>query len=283
MALRGAVGTYCPLGFHATCAYVSATAGPVPDLRRDPTALLRALGTLEESRAVHLAEMDGFAARRRLEKTAGRRSPRPSDTATLRGPRWPSSAPPSRLGLIAAVANRHSALQRIPRLDETLAPDIQIRQLADLLARLGGCASSYRETLGRLDRSAAEELAEIVRSIDGLARPGYSPVNLYLLPWLRFAKLLTVSPTTGCDPWGTRQHGDSRRSAFAGLRDEVVPSRGHPLPCRRLPAHAERRLVNPVEPPSREQRESRGRRPGGGTSESRRQNGGYGDVLDAFQ
>ncbi|MFJ4202434.1 hypothetical protein ACIP2Y_22800 [Streptomyces sviceus] len=193
-ALRSAVGAYCPLGFHATWAYVSATACPAPDLRRDPTALLRALGTLEESRVVHLAEMDGFAARRRLEKTAGRRSPRASDTATLRSPRWPSSAPPSRLGLIAAVANRHSALQRIPRPDETLAPDIRIRQLADLHARLEDCASSYLETLGRrLDRSVAEELADIVQGIDRLIRPGYSPVNLYLLPWLRFANLLTYA------------------------------------------------------------------------------------------
>ncbi|MFF1720408.1 hypothetical protein [Streptomyces sviceus] len=166
---------------------------PGPDLRRDPTALLRALGTLEESRVVHLAEMDGFAARRRLEKAAGRRSPRPSDTATLHSPRWPSSAPPSRPGLIAAVANRHSALQRIPPPDETLALDIQIRQLADLHARLECCGSSYLETLGRLDRSAAEELAEFVQGLDGLIRPGYSPVNLYLMPSLRFAKLLTYA------------------------------------------------------------------------------------------
>ncbi|MFF7640981.1 hypothetical protein [Streptomyces canus] len=172
---------------------MSATACPAPDLRRDPTALLRALGTLEESRVVHLAEMDGFAARRRLEKTAGRRSPRASDTATPRSPRWPSSAPPSRLGLIAAVANRHSALQRIPRPDETLAPDIRIRQLADLHARLEDCASSYLVTLGRLDRPAAEKLADIVQGIDRLIRPGYSPVNLYLLPWLRFAHLLTYA------------------------------------------------------------------------------------------
>ncbi|MDV9192970.1 hypothetical protein R6L23_32990, partial [Streptomyces sp. SR27] len=54
-ALRSAVSEYCPLGFHATWAYLGATARPSPDLRRDPAALLRALGTLEASRAVRTA------------------------------------------------------------------------------------------------------------------------------------------------------------------------------------------------------------------------------------
>ncbi|MER6306419.1 hypothetical protein [Streptomyces sp. NPDC001657] len=32
-ALRRAVGQYCPLGFHATWAYLAAMAHPSPDLR----------------------------------------------------------------------------------------------------------------------------------------------------------------------------------------------------------------------------------------------------------
>lgn len=195
MALRCAVGDYGPLGFHATWAYLSATACPAPDLRRDAAALSRALGTLEESRAAHLADMAAFAARRRVEKAAGRRTPRASDMATLRGPRWPSSTPPSRLGLIAAVANRHSAFQRVPYPDETLSPDIDVRRLRRLHARLDDCASSYLTTLGRLDRPAAAELTDTVHSIRGLTRPGYSPLNMYLLPWLRFANLLTYAAT----------------------------------------------------------------------------------------
>ncbi|WP_143663561.1 hypothetical protein [Streptomyces sp. NRRL B-24085] len=192
-ALRCAVGDYGPLGFNATWAYLSTTACPTPDLRRDSAALLRALATLEESRAAHLAEMDAFAARRRVEKAVGRRTPRASDTATLRFPRWPSSAPPSRLGLIAAVANRHSAFQRIPYPDETLSPDIEVRRLANLHARLEGCAASYLKALGRLDRRAAAELTDTVHGIRNLGRPGYSPLNMYLLPWLRFANLLTYA------------------------------------------------------------------------------------------
>ncbi|WP_159049266.1 hypothetical protein [Streptomyces canus] len=192
-ALRCALGDYAPLGFNATWAYLSATACPAPDLRRDSAALLRALGTLEENRAVHLAEMDAFAGRRRVEKAAGRRTPRASDTAALRFPRWPSSAPPSRLGLIAAVANRHSAFQRIPYPDETLSPDIVVRQLGNLHARLEDCAACYLKALGRLDRRAASELTETVHGIRSLTRPGYSPLNMYLLQWLRFANLLTYA------------------------------------------------------------------------------------------
>lgn len=192
-ALRCAVGDYGPLGFNATWSYLSATACPAPDLRRDSAALLRALATLEESRAAHLAEMDAFATRRRVEKVAGRRTPRVTDTAALRFPRWPSAAPPSRLGLIAAVANRHSAFQRFPYPDETLSPDIEVRQLAHLHARLEDCAASYLKALGRPDRRTAAELTDTVHGIHSLTRPGYSPLNMYLLPWLRFANLLTYA------------------------------------------------------------------------------------------
>ncbi|MEU9124039.1 hypothetical protein AB0C96_29965 [Streptomyces sp. NPDC048506] len=106
-ALRCAVGHYCPLGFHATWAYLTATARPSPDLRREPAALLRALETLEASRTVQLNELAAFAARRHAEKAAGRRTPRRIDTTQLWGPHWPSESAPSRLGLVAAVANRH--------------------------------------------------------------------------------------------------------------------------------------------------------------------------------
>ncbi|MFE1441065.1 hypothetical protein [Streptomyces sp. NPDC058739] len=72
VALRCAVGQHCPLGFNATWAYLTATAVPAPELRADPAALLRALDTLEESRAVSIAETADFAVRRSAEKAAGR-------------------------------------------------------------------------------------------------------------------------------------------------------------------------------------------------------------------
>ena len=153
-ALRCAVGHYCPLGFNATWAYVAATACPSPDLRGDPDALLRALETLETSRAVRLKELDAFAVRRHVEKAAGRRTPPRIDTAHMRGPRWPGEAAPSRLGLVAAVANGHTTFRRSPYPDESLYRDSQARQLADLHARLDNCAASYLTNLGprrRLD------------------------------------------------------------------------------------------------------------------------------------
>ncbi|WP_460068856.1 hypothetical protein [Streptomyces sp. YKOK-I1] len=194
-ALRCAVGHYGPLGFNATWAYLAATACPAPDLRRDPAALLRALDTLEESRAVRLAEVNDFAVRRHTEKAAGRRTPRASETLGLRGPRWPSSTAPSVLGLIAAVANRHMAFRQFPYPDDTLSPDLQVRQLADLHTRLDASASAYLKALGRLDRPAAEELADTVQGMRTHIRPGYAPLNMYLLPWLRFANLLSYAAT----------------------------------------------------------------------------------------
>ncbi|MGW1889624.1 hypothetical protein ACWCP6_05080 [Streptomyces sp. NPDC002004] len=192
-ALRCAVGHYAPLGFNATWAYLAATACPAPDLRRDPAALLRALDTLETSRAVRLNEVEAFTARRHAEKAAGRRTPRAADTAGLRGPRWPSSTEPSRLGLVAAVANRHTAFQQFPHPDETLCRDSQSRQLADLHARLDGFATSYLTGLGHMDRPTQEALADTVNGIRSHVRPGYAPLNMYLLSWLRFADLLTYT------------------------------------------------------------------------------------------
>ncbi|MEU9124034.1 hypothetical protein AB0C96_29925 [Streptomyces sp. NPDC048506] len=192
-ALRCAVGHYCPLGFHATWAYLAATARPSPDLRRDPAALLRALETLEESRMVRLNELEAFAARRHAEKAAGRRTPLPTDTAHLRRPRWPGETAPSRLGLVAAVANRHSAFRRSAYPDATLSGDTQARRLADLHAHLDACASAYLTSLGRLNGPAQDELTDTIHGISRLTRPGYAPLNAYLLGWLRFANLLAYA------------------------------------------------------------------------------------------
>jgi hypothetical protein len=93
------------------------------------------------------------------------------------------------------VANRHAEFQRAPYPDETLSTDIDIRRLSHLHTRLDDCASSYLRTLGRLDRPAAAELTDTVHSIRGLTRPGYSPLNTYVLPWLRFGTLLTYAAT----------------------------------------------------------------------------------------
>lgn len=192
-SLRCAVGQYCPLGFNATWAYLAATARPSPDLRRDPAALLRALETLEASRAVRLNEVDAFAVRRHAEKAAGRRTPRRIDTPQMTGPRWPSETEPSRLGLIAAVANRHTTFQRFPFPDESLYRDNQAQQLADLHARLDSCATSYLTNLGHVDAPTRDALAETILRIESLIRPGYAPLNGHLLVWLRFANLVAYA------------------------------------------------------------------------------------------
>ncbi|AJT64750.1 hypothetical protein T261_3079 [Streptomyces lydicus] len=188
-ALRCAVGHYCPLGFNATWAYLAATARPSPDLSRDPAALLRALETLEASRTIRLNELAAIAARRHTEKAVGRRTPRPTDSTQLQGPRWPGATAPSRLGLVAAVADRHKDFRRLPYPDETLYRDSEAPQLAGLHARLDACATAYLTNLGHLEVSTRGALTETVRGIERLVRPGYAPLNGYLLMWLRFAHL----------------------------------------------------------------------------------------------
>ncbi|MGV4982484.1 hypothetical protein ACVB8X_04675 [Streptomyces sp. NRAIS4] len=206
-ALRCAVGQYCPLGFNATWAYLAAMACPSPDLCRDPAAMIRALDTLEAGRAVRLAQVRAFAARRRVEKAAGRRTPRSADTALLAGPYWPGASAPERLGLIAAVANRHADFKRFPPPDESrhhgrqaTHHDGQAGRLADQAARLAGlharldaCATAYLTGLGRMDRPARKALADCLDGIRALLRPGHAPLNSHLLVWQRFAVLLAYA------------------------------------------------------------------------------------------
>ncbi|GAA2074177.1 hypothetical protein GCM10009801_27940 [Streptomyces albiaxialis] len=177
-ALRHAVERYGPLGFHATWAYVITEALPSPDLRRDPAALVRALAVLEESRAVWLRDVAAYAAVRRAEKARGLRVPRGAEAVPLapggRGrPRWPGDSPPSRLGLVAAVADQHAALRRA----SPEPPDPSLHRTLD------ACAAGFLAALGRPDESTRGQLASIIRELE--ARPAVTT-----LPWVRLARLL---------------------------------------------------------------------------------------------
>ncbi|MCB8902759.1 MULTISPECIES: hypothetical protein [unclassified Streptomyces] len=190
-ALRCAVGEYGPLGFHATWAYLAATAVPAPDLRRDTAALLRALDTLEASRAARIEEIAVFAARRRVEKAAGVRVPRGGDPlAPPWRPRWPGGAGPSRLGLVAAVATSRTAFLKLPHPDPTLLSDDLGHRFADLHGRLDACAAAWLAALGQPDGPTRDESAGIVADIRRRISPGHAPLNVPLLQWLRFAELL---------------------------------------------------------------------------------------------
>ncbi|MCP2322021.1 hypothetical protein HDA40_000528 [Hamadaea flava] len=81
-ALGSCVQLYRPIGFHATFSYLRRVAGPI---RRDEAALLHALDVLSRSRTLWLADVEAYAARRRLAKRAGYRSTRPGDP----NPSWP--------------------------------------------------------------------------------------------------------------------------------------------------------------------------------------------------
>ncbi|WP_157878880.1 hypothetical protein [Streptomyces sp. CT34] len=221
-ALRCAVGHYCPLGFHATWAYLAAVARPSPELRRDPAALLRALDVLEAGRAVRLRETDAFAAVRRAEKAAGRRTPRAADTAHLRGPRWPGDTAPSRPGLVAAVADRHRAFRRLPVPDGARSGDDRARRAAELHRCLDGCAAAYLANLGRLDGPARDALARTVGGIRRLLRPGRVPTDVPLAAWLRLAELLAYAAEFGGAPnSGVQRPGADEGAEVGALKESA--------------------------------------------------------------
>ncbi|MER6095185.1 hypothetical protein ABT154_04880 [Streptomyces sp. NPDC001728] len=199
-ALRSAVSEYCPLGFHATWAYLAVTARPSPDLRRDPAALLRALDALEASRAVRTAGAAAFAARRRVEKAAGLRTPAGEPFHRPWRPHWPCETAPSRLGLVAAVADGHRTFRRLPHPDPALVPEDRAQDLAELHGRLDACGTAYLTALGRPDDPVREELADTLAGIGRQLAPGYAPLDLPLLRWLRFAELLAYAASAPAAP-----------------------------------------------------------------------------------
>jgi hypothetical protein len=219
-ALRCAVDHYRPLGFNATWAYVTATALPSPGIRRDGSALLRALDVLERSRSVWLEETETFTAMRRTEKARGRRSPRPADRARLHFvlPRWPGRTAPSRLGLVAAVANRYAWFSRLPLPDEPPPPgDSRASRLIAMHAGLDNCAADYLAQLGRLDDAALRSLDLAVQTLRRSVQPGYSSLNAPVLLWLRLANLLDYAARA--------------RSSVGPEGDGAVgPGRTRPLP-----------------------------------------------------
>ncbi|MFC9388254.1 hypothetical protein [Streptomyces venezuelae] len=198
-ALRSAVTEYAPLGYHATWAYLAATALPEPDLRRDPAALLRALDTLEASRAVRLRETTAFAARRRAEKAAGRRTVGGPPVFLPWRPHWPTETAPARLGLVAAVANRRAAFLKGPSPDPALVPADRLEDLGELHARLDACAAAYLHALGHPDEATRDEPAALVADLHrhlSLGPPRWAPV----LQWLRFADLLVYCAAVSRTP-----------------------------------------------------------------------------------
>ncbi|WP_055603774.1 hypothetical protein [Streptomyces aureus] len=161
------------------------------DLRQDTAALLRALDVLEASRAARIEEIEVFAARRRLEKAAGVRTPRGGHPlASPWRPRWPGPAGPSRLGLVAAVANRRAAFLQVPHPDPSLLTGDLRGRLMELHGRLDTCAADCLTALGRPDGPSRDEPAAVAAGIRRHLTPGYGPLNVPLLQWLRFAELL---------------------------------------------------------------------------------------------
>ncbi|MFJ4888328.1 hypothetical protein ACIP5U_00020 [Streptomyces sp. NPDC088788] len=79
-ALRTCITLFAPYGFRATYHHLTLSAAIPRRLEGDPDALVRAVEELQEARVLWLARAEEYAAHRRAEKRAGRRSvpsPRP--------------------------------------------------------------------------------------------------------------------------------------------------------------------------------------------------------------
>ncbi|GAA4958948.1 hypothetical protein [Actinoplanes utahensis] len=83
-ALAQCVGQYAPIGFQATFGYLGQVAGR---FHHEEAALLRAVGALDASRRLWLAEMRAYAVRRTEAKRRGHRIPHPRD-GLPRGDVW---------------------------------------------------------------------------------------------------------------------------------------------------------------------------------------------------
>lgn len=160
-ALAGCVQLYRPLGYLATFSYLTRVAGP---LRREETALLRALDTLTASRELWLAEMDTYASRRSEEKRLGRRGPRPSDINPNRPARWYGD---SRRAAIFTLGYLLEQPARVAHAD------------ADVI-RL---ASSVLEANGDIDRVCHEQVSALQERLEQLRKasgwPNIDWTNLY--------------------------------------------------------------------------------------------------------
>ncbi|WP_157519125.1 hypothetical protein [Modestobacter sp. Leaf380] len=103
---------HAPLGFLATRAALRSRVGATGRRWRE-TELLRALEHIEASRAAHLERVAEVAARRRVEKAAGRRQPSAADTRVLEEPRWTPAA---------AVIDIGAVLRQV--VDEVFGPEV---------------------------------------------------------------------------------------------------------------------------------------------------------------
>lgn len=130
LALRECALHFAPYGFRATWHHLIVSAGMPVRLDDDPDSLLRAVDELEEARQVWLGEMLAFAARRREEKAAGRRSAR-RDDAWHAWPGWLAFCPDPEThprGRLAAVVRQLIAAYRSGPLDVRVCPACHARR-----------------------------------------------------------------------------------------------------------------------------------------------------------
>ncbi|MGJ6969615.1 hypothetical protein ACSDR0_47830 [Streptosporangium sp. G11] len=151
-ALRSCVQLYRPLGFQATLSFLELRAGR---FQHDETALLNALGVIEESRAARQDEIMAYVAMRREAKRQGRRNPRQGDPNPYTQVRWYWYGAPRE-------AARHALLFWLRRRSTGLQP----LMTDPILVELRQCASLCLEHDGELTATERRLLAPRVKELE---------------------------------------------------------------------------------------------------------------------
>lgn len=106
-AFKGCLERYSPIGWQASFDYLCIVAGPI---RRDSTALVRALDLLSASRDLYLGELAAYQQHRLAAKRAGRRTPSKGGRGPSASWRWRGA---ERAAALFALGHDHERRTRV--------------------------------------------------------------------------------------------------------------------------------------------------------------------------
>ncbi len=199
VSLRCAVERYMPVGYDATWDYLTSRAGRV---RKDETALLRALDILETSRKARLAEMAVFALRRTSEKR-DRRAPSADEHRYRHGWRWPG--PDAHEAMHRTVQTLWTRHQRLP------FPEVP--SLVTPGSTVADCVQTYLRRGGALHPGHRDILRSCLADLRAVRFDHCSPVSEAFPCFLRLHKMAELMAHDALPLVRRAWHGDAERIA----------------------------------------------------------------------
>ncbi|MGS2643654.1 GNAT family N-acetyltransferase [Streptosporangium sp. LJ11] len=210
VSLRCAVERYMPVGYNATWDYLNSRAGR---LRKDETALLRALDILETSRKARLAEMAAFALRRTSEKR-DRRTLSAGEYRYRHGWRWPG--PDAHEAMHRTVQTLWTQHQRLP------FPEVP--SLVTLGSTVADCVQTYLRRRGALHPGHRDILRSCLADLRAVRFDHRSPVSEAFPCFLRLHKMAELMAHDALPLVRRAWHGDVERIAdvFLAARGQMT-------------------------------------------------------------